>query len=161
MRKARGSNQFSTRWGLKDDTFASVVFLLGLIVLVVILFGTKPTIISPLADAPYVYASEPTPTPTPAPTLENIVAYIAKVFEPEGKQVVVKAIQCFYAESGLRPEAYNYNSNGTEDFGIAQINSIWGMKVDDAHDFRKNIDKAYEIYKRSHSFRPWYAKECR
>lgn len=96
------------------------------------------------------------------PTKENIVAYIMKVFGKYGTHVGVKAIECFYSESGLRTEAYNFNRNGTEDRGVAQINSIHGMKPDDAHNFIKNIDMAEKIYLRAgKSFRPWYGKLCK
>jgi hypothetical protein len=95
------------------------------------------------------------------PTKTNVISYIAKTFESEGAAVQVRAIRCFYSESGLRTEAYNFNSNGTEDRGVAQINSVHGMKPEDAHDYRKNIEKAYEIYKQAgKTFRPWFGKDC-
>lgn len=95
------------------------------------------------------------------PTKEDIVAYIMKVFGKYGTDVGVKAIECFYSESGLREEAYNFNRNGTEDRGVAQINSIHGMTAEDAHDYIKNIDMAEKIYLRAgRSFRPWYGKLC-
>ncbi len=95
------------------------------------------------------------------PTKANIIAYIAKVFENEGTAVQVRAINCFYSESGLRTDAVSpTNKNGTIDRGVAQINSIHGMKPEDAHDFKKNIDKAYQIYKRR-GFSAWYGKACK
>lgn len=92
---------------------------------------------------------------------ENIVWYIMKVFGKYGTDVAVKAISCFYSESGLRTEAYNFNSNGTEDRGVAQINSIHGLKPEDAHQYRKNIDMAERVFVRAgNSFRPWYGRLC-
>lgn len=93
--------------------------------------------------------------------LEQIVAYITKKFAPEGKHVVVKAIQCFYSESGLRSNAVGVNKNGSNDVGVAQINSIHGMSTEDRMDYKKNIDKAYKIYKSRGSFEAWYAPACR
>lgn len=95
------------------------------------------------------------------PTKENIVAYIMKVFGKYGTGVAVKAIDCFYSESGLRTDAYNFNKNGTEDRGVAQINSIHGLKPEEAHNFMKNIDMAEKVFLRAgKSFRPWYGKLC-
>jgi len=131
------------------------LFTIGCIYLVNL---TKPEIIKPI---PEVYAVEVTPTPTPEPTVENIVSYIAKVFRPEGTSVVVKAIDCFYSESGLRTEAYNWNpKSNTEDRGVAQINSVHKLTPEQAHNFIKNIDKAYEIYKSRGNFSAWYGKGC-
>ena len=100
------------------------------------------------------------------PTKANIVSYIMEVFGKYGTDVGVKAINCFYSESGLRTEAYNYNNNGTEDRGVAQINSIHKMKPEDAHDYKKNIDKAEKIFlSRGKKFAvknggAWYGKLC-
>lgn len=121
----------------------------------------QPATVSPLSDV-YAYTPVSSPTQTPEPTTENIVAYIAKVFEPEGTAIVVKAIDCFYSESGLRTDAYNFNAwNSTDDRGIAQINSIHGMKPEDAHNPWKNIDKAHQIYKSRGNFSAWYGRGCK
>ena len=98
------------------------------------------------------------PSPTPTPKRSEVIAYIAKTFEPEGPQVMVKAIECFYSESGLRWNAQNTNTNGTHDGGVAQINSVHKMGVE-VFDYKANIDKAYAMYKRQ-GFRPWYGKLC-
>jgi|GEM_PF-3568780 hypothetical protein len=95
-------------------------------------------------------------------TKENIVWYIMKIFGKHGTDVAVKAISCFYSESGLRTDAYNFNRNGTEDRGVAQINSIHGLTPNDAHNYRKNIDMAEKVYLRAgKSFNPWYGKMCK
>ena len=125
-------------------------------------YWSENIVISPLSSNPFshsVYAKEPTPSPSPEPTLQNIIAYIVEVFEPEGKETVVWAINCFYSESGLRHDAYNYNTNGTEDRGVAQVNSIHGLTPDEAHDFRINIDTAYQVYKRQ-GRAAWYGSRC-
>jgi hypothetical protein len=49
------------------------------------------------------------------------------------------------AESRLDPNAINYNTNGTVDRGIFQVNSIWGDWS--TFDVDENIANAYEIYK--------------
>ena len=99
------------------------------------------------------------PTPTPTPKRSEVIAYIAKTFEPEGAQVMVKAVECFYSESGLRYNAVNVNTNGTHDGGVAQLNDVHKMSLEDRMDYKKNIDKAYELYKRQ-GFNPWYGKLC-
>lgn len=105
-------------------------------------------------------ASTPLVEVTPAPKRSEIIAYIAKTFEPEGAQVMVKAVECFYSESGLRYNAVNTNTNGTHDGGVAQINDVHKMTLEDRMDYQKNIDKAYEIYKRRGNFSAWYGKLC-
>lgn len=109
--------------------------------------------------------SIPTPTAIPTPTeLEQVVAYIARKFEPEGKDVVVKAINCFYSESGLRSNAVGQNNDAprSKDHGVAQLNDYWHKLTPEMKtDIYANIDKAYEIYKgRGGNFEAWYGKLC-
>lgn len=104
-------------------------------------------------------------TPVPSPTeLVEVVAEIAKTFEPEGKQVVVKAINCFYSESGLRPNAVGQNkdSHHSKDHGVAQLNDYWHkLTPEEKTEIQANIQKAYKIYKgRGNSFSAWYGKLC-
>lgn len=123
-------------------------------------------IINPVLDLNVVTESPTaTPTPKPGPTeLENIVAYIAHVFEPEGKAVVVRAINCFYSESGLRSNAHGVNSDKekSSDWGVAQLNDYWHkLTPAEKTDVKANIDRAYKIYKSNgDSFHPWYGKAC-
>lgn len=104
---------------------------------------------------------EPTPMPS---ELEQIVAYIARKFEPEGKDVVVRAINCFYSESGLRANAVGQNTDKhrSKDHGVAQLNDYWhNLTPEMKTDIYANIDKAYEIYKgRGGNFSAWYGKLC-
>ena len=102
------------------------------------------------------------PTPTPPPTDEEVLSYIVEVFSPEGRAVVVKAMNCFYSESGLRWNAVSaVNSNGTRDGGIAQINDVHKLTMEERLDYKVNINKAYEIYKSRKGFSAWYGIGCR
>lgn len=107
-----------------------------------------------------IITSKPTPTPTPSD--KEVIDEIVRVFEPEGKHVVVRAINCFYSESGLRWDAVSKpNKNGTLDGGVAQINDVHKLTIEERLDYKKNIQEAYNIYKRNgSSFRPWYGKNC-
>lgn len=57
------------------------------------------------------------------------------------------------AESNCNPEAVNYNTNGTVDTGLMQLNSAyWKQTLDPA----ENIEEAYRVYTRSgNRFTPW------
>lgn len=139
------------------------ILLLTLGIFVVCIVGSyiaRRRIISPVGDNPVikvVYASEE------ASQLEQITSYIIKKFQPEGRIVAVHALNCFISESGLRPEAYNFNTNGTGDYSIAQVNSVhvkrYGTKF--MTDWKENIDTAYKIFvSRGHNFSAWYGKGC-
>lgn len=95
------------------------------------------------------------PSPTPVPTASEIVSEIAYVFRKEPTHVIVLAVKCFYSESGLRHDAVSK----TNDHGVAQIN-LWYHDLDDPYDYKKNIAKAYEIYKKRGNFSAWYGKGC-
>ena len=80
-------------------------------------------------------------------------------------------IAVFQAESGWDNTKWNYNTNDTLDFGIAQINSVnWkleGCSLKEIVDEVANIDCAYKIWDRADgvegnaqgSFSPWVAHE--
>lgn len=84
--------------------------------------------------------------PKPETPLEE---YICKKF---GSDCQI-AIAIARAESGMREDAWNINSNRTLDLGIFQINSVhWekeGCSPKELFDARKNVDCAYKIYKSS------------
>lgn len=103
-----------------------------------------------------VYAKEETSE------LQDITNYIVKKFQPEGRGVATRALACFISESGLNPQAYNFNTNGTGDYSIAQVNSIHVQRFgsDFMYDWKKNIDTAYQIYK-ERGFSAWYGKGCK
>ena len=93
---------------------------------------------------------------------DPIVDEISRVFKNEGTKTVAKAIMCFYSESKLNTLAYNFNSNGTGDYGPAQVNSVHISKYGEKfmYDWRENIRVAYDLYKK-HGFKIWYADGCR
>jgi len=159
MNYKQGSNQYRVKhkylWGLKSEAWASVWFIAFLTVILLPL--TRHTIISPLSDRPIisVQAAEPEPT-----ELQKITNYIVQKFQPEGRGVATRALSCFISESGLRPDAYNWNTNNTADVGIAQINDVHHMSVEERKDWKKNIDRAYQIYKK-HGWKAWYGKGCK
>lgn len=94
------------------------------------------------------------PTATPTPTdKEEIIAEIVRVFGEEAPN----AFNVLYCENrGLRPDAENWNSNGTWDAGIFQINQIHGHSIEDMKDYKKNIQVAKKIFDN----RGWTAWAC-
>lgn len=175
LRNAKGSNQYKTK---KKSTNVLGQWSFVFLCVVVTLIGLRALELEiknqgfnqAYAEMDYVspVAGTPTPVPSASPTpteLEEVISYITKKFEPEGKHVVVQAINCFYSESGLRPNAVGQNSDAprSKDHGIAQLNDYW-HKLTEAEktDIKANIDRAYKIYKgRGNSFDPWYGKGCR
>jgi hypothetical protein len=142
----------------------SVLFLL-LVCLTVAVWGyyfKHPVkLLSPLPDnylperLVVVYAKEE------ETELQQITNYIIKLWEPFGRKEAVKALDCFISESKLNPNAYGWNEwNKTADVGVAQINDIHGLTVEQRKDWKFNLDKALELYKRS-GFRPWYGSGCK
>ena len=189
-RNARGSNQYRARRRNNLDwsvlLFLACMLAFGLYFLISWLSGPRK-MVSPLPQAHADFLSplptnsaraglRVTATPTPSSPrtaqgevdepseLEQIVAYIARKFEPEGKDVVVRAINCFYSESGLRAHAVGQNTDEplSRDHGVAQLNDYWHrLTPAQKTDIYANIDKAYEIYKgRGDNFSAWYGRLC-
>lgn len=157
-----GSNQYQYKHpGLSREAYKSIAQVLAITFVGVILSSLmersqKP--ISPLPDSSswsgeIVYASE-----KPS-ELEEITAYIVKTFEPEGRAVATRALACFISESGLKSDAVGYNTNGTADVGVAQINDVHGLSIEARKDWHTNIKKAYQIYKQS-GWGAWYGRYC-
>lgn len=182
----RGSNQYKKR--ARKDIGSHLVLLLSLIFFFYCAntyfnFSNFPPkaeaqitspIASPSADLgpegsgfaqPQLVDNTPVEVEPAQPSeLEEVVAYITRVFEPEGKDVVVRAINCFYSESGLRPNAVGHNNDAVKstDYGVAQLNAYWHKLTDEEKtDFKANIDRAYKIYKgRGDNFSAWYGRLC-
>lgn len=93
-------------------------------------------------------------------TRSIVLAYLSHYF---GKQAPV-AERIFTCESGLRPEALGQNTNGTQDRGVAQINSVHARQFEQvtgvpyeigAHDTNLNIQFAAWMYNRQGNFSAW------
>jgi hypothetical protein len=84
---------------------------------------------------------------------ENSVEDIISRYFPEDPKM---AIAIAKAESGLRAEAVNENSNGTRDAGLFQVNDIHGHSIEERLDLENNVKIARAIYEKS-GWYPWVA----
>lgn len=82
----------------------------------------------------------------------SIEEQIKKYFGEDYKMAIAIA----KAESNLKHDAINKNTNGTIDVGIFQINDCHGLSIEDRLDAEKNIKFAYELYKKQ-GWSPWSA----
>lgn len=81
----------------------------------------------------------------------EIISYIKEIFG-EASQ---KAIAVFTCESGLNPDAVNWNDakiTGKPSMGIAQLNRPYDVKY---FDWRFNIDTAYREFYVPRGWQPW------
>lgn len=102
--------------------------------------------------------------PEPQDLKTDIEKYI---YEKWGIENYKLAISIFTAESGLQEDAWHINSNGTIDYGVAQINSVnWkleGCSLKEIVFAKGNLDCAYKLWDRANgiegdgigSFRAW------
>jgi hypothetical protein len=84
---------------------------------------------------------------------ENSIEEIISRYFPEDPKM---AIAIAKAESGLRVDAINENSNGTRDGGLFQVNDVHGYSMEERLDLENNVRIAREIYEKSGWF-PWVA----
>lgn len=94
--------------------------------------------------------------PHPDDLETDVEKYIYEVFGIEDYKI---ALAIARSESGLREDALNtYNSNGTIDVGIFQINSVHftkdGCSLKEVATMKGNVDCAYQIYQAS-GWTPW------
>lgn len=85
-------------------------------------------------------------------------------------QELLPVILCIVGkESGANPHAENVNPNGTVDYGLMQVNSVWEkpchMTALDLKNPAKNLKCAYKVYK-NQGISAWvtyqkFASECR
>lgn len=101
------------------------------------------------------------------PTREDIEAEINRVFGKNGTSFIYILTVC-RENSGLDPHSMpRKNSNGSQDVGVAQINTVGGVRVSNGVtytieqllDYRTNIKVAYEIFERRGNWKAWYG--CR
>jgi hypothetical protein len=92
---------------------------------------------------------EPTPTPS-----DPVEAYIYQVFGDDAERGIKMLREC--ENKTMNPEAINWNSNGSSDFGLWQVNSIHGYTHEQLADPYFNTDVAYKIYqRRGNTFSAW------
>lgn len=90
------------------------------------------------------------------------IAYIRLRAEQLGvpNSHILTLIRIAKCESGMNPEAVNFNRNGTWDAGLFQINKIHKQKLSSMLDYTQNIEYALKLYK-NQGFNPWYSsKRC-
>ena len=98
-----------------------------------------------------VMAQEPVETPvaspSPLPTPETPESYIVSVFgQTNGERAVKMLKEC--ENKKFTNDALNWNGNGTNDFGLFQINSIHGYTHEQLQDYKFNTDIAYKLFTR-------------
>ena len=91
----------------------------------------------------------------PADTPEGI---IREIFGKDAERGIKMLREC--ENSTLNPEAINWNTNGTFDFGVWQINAVHGYTREQLKDPRFNTKVAYKLFKAAgYSFSPWACAE--
>jgi hypothetical protein len=94
------------------------------------------------------------------PKLDNLTPIEDYICEKWGVYDCRVALAVARAESGMRADAWNVNSNGSIDIGIFQLNSVHykkdGCGLADVVDPYKNVDCAYQIWE-AQGWTPWVA----
>jgi len=112
-----------------------------------------------VSSVPKAQAFEPLPQNKALwETIKNdpIRKEIYMTFGQTNTEVAIQALAIAQCESGMRPTAKNRNTNGTEDYGVFQINTVHQKRFGTLYktDPSENIHVAYEIYKKQ-GFHPW------
>jgi len=98
-------------------------------------------------------------TKTPEPKVEykpenEVEKYIVKIFGDDAERGIRMLKTC--ENRSLATNAINYNSNGTWDFGLWQINEVHGYTIEQLSDHKFNTRVAYKIFKMGgNSFYYW------
>lgn len=134
-------------------------------------FKTSNIIVEAWGDTPVDHAEKVQISPTPTPQLAIIEPTIMPTATPTptGKQEIINeivrvfgddapnAFNVLYCENRtLNPEAVNWNSNGTWDAGIFQVNQVHGYTMEQMKDYKQNIKAAKKIF----DGRGWTAWSC-
>lgn len=134
-------------------------------------FKTSNIIVEAWGDTPVDHAEKVQISPTPTPQLAVIEPTIMPTATPTptGKQEIINeivrvfgddapnAFNVLYCENRtLNPEAVNWNSNGTWDAGIFQVNQVHGYTMEQMKDYKQNIKAAKKIF----DGRGWTAWSC-
>ena len=119
------------------------IYKLAIILLIIrgSLAVMTPIVYAPKAEAMFTYSTQN----------QQIIDYIHTVFGKDADNFL-KILSC--ENHKLKWDAQNYNSDGSVDIGIAQINSIHGIPAKYLYNWRLNVDAAYSIFKDS-GFGAW------
>lgn len=146
-----GTNQYEVKHKfLKKNSWISiaiVILVAGILVAICVLTGEYDKKLKLLGDSLLVrkvWAMQKTvyklPELAPLPERETNIALIKKVWGKDSKLGLAIA----RAESGYQTKVVNYNTNGTVDQGVFQVNSVHEMpEMDDAV---ANISYAYTMF---------------
>ena len=85
---------------------------------------------------------------------QQILDYIVEVFGDDSADAITLINKC--ENHAFDPKATNWNSNGTWDTGIFQINQVNGYSMEEMQDWKLNIDAAKKIFDN----RGWSAWSC-
>lgn len=84
----------------------------------------------------------PSPSPIVLSDEEQMIGYLVETFGADTDLAITLLLEC--ENKRFDPKAVHYNTNGTVDRGLFQINSVHGGE--ELLDWKTNIDKAYQIY---------------
>lgn len=145
----RGSNQYKRK--PKGDVmllFWVFIAIVGAVTLGMAMVKKQAHIDFKAAKVAYAYeaslsartrVASPSATPTPTivmtPEKREIEVYVKEVFGKYADQALMIA-KC---ESGLRPNAVGTNKDGSQDFGLFQLNSYW-------HGFNKGVNNSRHLF---------------
>jgi len=104
----------------------------------------------------------PTPTPTtpssPTTQRQEIENYVREVFGDDAERGLRMLEECENRTLGV--DRINWNSNGTWDFGLWQINQVHGYTREQLADYKFNTDVAYKIFVNAgYSYSAWTCAE--
>jgi len=159
MKNLLGSNQYQTKQRGFQFKGYKEVFVITLILMPVMYFGHQAAVskegkyLSPIPDNAYASTIKPTPTPglpelASLPMREQNMDTIKRIW---GKDAYI-GLAIAKAESGYRSNAIDNDSDGTQDQGVFQINSI--HNIPGMFDAVANISYAYSLYLREGTT-PW------